>query len=310
MSGDKNKYCILTNDVEEHSIWFNRLRIETAEKVLKEGMPVLLDIYDKFKIKTTFFFTGTIAEKFPEIVKMVIPYGHEIGSHGFSHKVDDGFDVLPYGKQVEHLKKSKDILENISAKNVISFRAPALRINKDTPKALAETGYLIDSSVASQRFDMFLSYGSKNKFKWLTAPRLPYLTDSNDLTKKGEGPIIEIPLSAFIFPFTSTTMRIFPFLTKIQRHFINFETIFNKKPVVFDIHPNEFIDESDEERKIHRRAKNPISYFFRDYLRGNLKVKNLGNKCVPIYDELISYFNDKSYTFLTVSDYCKKVKLL
>ena len=51
-----SKYCLLTNDVETTSIWFNSLRDETGLKVLKEGMPVLLDLYEKYEIKTTFFY--------------------------------------------------------------------------------------------------------------------------------------------------------------------------------------------------------------------------------------------------------------
>ena len=50
-----SKYCLLTNDVETTSIWFNSLRDETGLKVLREGMSVLLDLYEKYEIKTTFF---------------------------------------------------------------------------------------------------------------------------------------------------------------------------------------------------------------------------------------------------------------
>ncbi len=53
-------------------------------------------------------------------------------SHGLVHEADRAFDVLPYGEQVEHLKTSKSILEGLSGKEVISFRAPALRVNKET----------------------------------------------------------------------------------------------------------------------------------------------------------------------------------
>ena len=49
------KYCLFTNDVETMSIWFNDLRDETGLKVLREGMPLLLDIYARYGIKTTFF---------------------------------------------------------------------------------------------------------------------------------------------------------------------------------------------------------------------------------------------------------------
>ena len=62
---------------------------------------------------------------------MILKYGHEVGSHSFSHKKEDGLDVLPYNKQIEQLKESKKILEDISGEEVISFRAPALRKMKN-----------------------------------------------------------------------------------------------------------------------------------------------------------------------------------
>ena len=43
---------------------------KTGEKVLREGMPELLDIYDNYNIKSTFFYTYYIANKFPDIVKI------------------------------------------------------------------------------------------------------------------------------------------------------------------------------------------------------------------------------------------------
>ncbi|MCX6166142.1 MAG: polysaccharide deacetylase family protein [Ignavibacteriae bacterium] len=298
-------FCLWTNDVESTSIWLNRLRYETGKKVLTEGMPRLLEIYSKYNIKSTFFFTGYMAQEFPEVVKMIIPYGHEVACHGFSHKLEDAFDILPLNKQIEHLHKAKTLLEDLSGLEVISFRAPALRVNKFTPIALNETGFKIDSSIASQRFDLFFSYGGIKKLKWLFSPRLPYKTAPDNLFKKGIGNIVEVPLSAFIFPFTSTTMRIFPGITRMQGRFIYFESKKNNKPIVFDIHPNEIIDESKEERIISRRAKNFISYFIKDYLRSKLKVKNLGENSIPIYESLIEYFQKKDYKMITLKEYCK-----
>ena len=208
-----NKYCLLTNDVETTSIWFNALRDETGWKVLSEGMPILLSLYERHGIKVTFFFTGYIAKLYPEIVKMVLPYGHEVGSHGLSHEKEDGFDILPLEKQVYHLRESRKILEDISGEEVISFRSPALRVNEYTAIALAEAGYKIDSSIASQRFDMFMSFGGLKKMKWLFAPRLPYQTAENDIFRKGSGPIVEVPLSALGLPYVGTTMRVFPIIS-------------------------------------------------------------------------------------------------
>jgi peptidoglycan/xylan/chitin deacetylase (PgdA/CDA1 family) len=302
--------ALFTNDVETHSIWFNTLRDETGIKVVREGMPVLLDIYEKFGIKSTFYFVGDMAEKFPEVVKMIIPFGHEVASHGWSHEVFHGFDQMPYKEQLEHLSRSKKLLEDISGQEVISFRAPALRVNTDTALALAEAGFKIDSSIAPQRFDFFLSFGGLKKLNWLNAPRLPYRTAENNLFKKGSGSVVEVPLTAMLFPFVGTTMRILPGITRIQRKILHSETRINKRPLVFDIHPNEFINEDDELRTISRRSSNVVKYVLFDLIRSQLKVKNLGKKAIPLYEELISFYIRKGYQFPTVKNYCIQNGLL
>ena len=285
-----NRYALFTNDVETTSIWFNKLRKETGYKVWNEGMPVLLDLYARYNIKTTFFFTGYIANLYPSIVKMTADHGHEIGNHSWSHEKKDGHDVTNLESQIRSLKDTKHLLEDLSGQEVISFRSPALRVNEYTHQALVETGHKIDCSVPSQRFDFFLSFGSRKKLRWLTAPRGPYQANSNDLTKKGSSSLTEVPLSAGLFPYVGTTMRIFPFLTDIQKYFHHWESLFNQKPVVFVIHPNEFIDESDKPRKIDRRSSNSLSYFLQDVVRSRLKVKNLGNAAIPLYESQIKFF--------------------
>jgi len=116
---------------------------------------------------------------------------------------------------------------------------------------------------------------------------------------------VEIPLSASLFPFAGTTMRIFPRFTGIQQRFLHLETLMNSKPVVFVIHPNEFIDESSSVRKIKRRSQNPISYLLSDVLRARLKVKNLGAIGIPVYENLIRFYVDKGYNFTTMRDYAR-----
>ena len=301
---------MFSNDVETTSIWHNSLRDETGLKVWKEGMPRLLDLYEKYEIKTTFFFTGHIAKLYPDIVKMVLPHGHEVASHGLSHHKEDGFDVMPLKMQKKHLSESKKILEDISGEEVISFRAPALRVNDQTVIALKECGFKIDSSVASQRFDMFMSFGGVEKLKWLSAPRKPYITSDSSLFKKGENGVVEIPVSASILPYLSTTMRIFPNLTRIQRSFLANETALTGKPIVFITHPNEFIDESHEKREQNKRASGAVASFLQDTLRSKLKTKNLGLKGIPIYESHLTYFVKNEFKLCTIRDYCLENNLL
>ena len=304
----KLKHCIITNDVETTSLRNHRLSDKTGEIVLKEGMPVLLDAYKKFNIKATFYFTGHIAKLYPEVVKMIVPHGHEVACHGLVHDSSQAFDVLTLEQQIDHLRRAKRILEDICQQEVVSFRAPALRVNRFTPEALAKNGFLIDSSIAPQRLDMFLSFGSNKKMKWLTAPRTPYFTSPNDLARKGKGPIFEIPINSFLLPYAGTTMRVTPLVTKLVRFVLNLEASKTSRPVVFVIHPNELIDEPLELEKIQRRTKNIFKYLLADKLRYHIKLKNLGKRALPLLLDQLNYLNNKNFTFVTIKKYFDLVR--
>ena len=119
-----------------------------------------------------------------------------------------------------------------------------------------------------------------------------------------------MPLSALFLPYVGTTMRLFPLLTSVQGTLLNLENKINGKPIVFDIHPNELIDESYEERMINRRVKNGFTYFLQDWARARLKVKNLGHSALSLYEKEVKYFKEKNYTFSTIKDYCKTFGLI
>ena len=267
--------CYLTNDVETTSIVNGGLRDDTGIKVWKEGLPALLDLYDEFGVKATFFYIANFAKDCPEIVKMVQAKGHEIACHGLTHRHDKAFDSMPYEEQLEHLKTAKSILEDIAGEEVVSFRSPALRVNSNTPKALIEAGFKFDSSVAPQRMDMFMSLGSKGKLQWFGAPRVPYRTRPDNLARKGDSSIIEVPVSSFG----------------------------TNKGINFLIHPNELIVEEDLHLKTERRAGNYVSYLLSDVLRRKLKQKNLGPEATRLFKREVAFWAKKEYEFKRIKDY-------
>ena len=304
-----DRICLVTNDVETTSILNHKLRDKTGEYVLHQGMPRLLDLYDKYGVKATFFYTGHVVKLYPQVVKMAYERGHEVGSHGLSHEVSKAFDVLPPEEQLSHLKQSKQILEDIVGDEVVSFRAPAARVDKGFPEILHEAGFRVDSSVSSQRLDMMFSFGALKKLHWLTAPRQAYFTQNDNIFKKGESDVLEVPISAFGFPYIGTFMRIAPALNRMTRHVLYWETLCNGRQFVFLTHPNEFIDEDQETTEIERRGSNYISYLLGDVIRHKLKVKNLGEKALPIYERELAFFKGKSFGFLTCKDlYNRKIQ--
>lgn len=301
----KDKFCLITNDVETTSILNHKLRDKTGEYVLNQGMPRLLDLYDRCGVKATFFFTGHIATLYPQVVKMAYDRGHEVGSHGLTHEVSQAFDVLTPDEQLSHLRQSKQILEDIIGDEVISFRAPAARVNEKFPQIMKEAGFKVDSSVASQRLDMFFSFGALKKLHWITAPRKAYLVNEENIFKKGDSEVMEVPISAMGFPYIGTFMRIAPGLNRMTRQLLYWETLCNGRQFVFLTHPNEFIDEDWEGGKIQRRASNYFSYLMGDVLRHKLKVKNLGEKALPIFERELEFFQKKEFNFLTCRDLYK-----
>lgn len=290
----------MTNDVETTSIINGGLREETGVRVWKEGLPLMLDIYAKYNIRATFFFIARYAKRCPEIVTMVQKAGHEVALHGLTHDHKLAFDTMPYELQLEHLIEGKKILEDIAGEEVVSFRSPALRVNQDTPRALVEAGFKYDSSIAPQRLDMFMSLGSKNKLQWLKAPRVPYETAIDNLARRGNSGIIEVPVSSFGVPYIGTAMRVAPFLTAITRSLIKCETKDSEKVVNFLIHPIELITEPQLNEKLERRSKNPISYLLSDVIRHQLKLKNLGNPAVKLFEKEIEYWLKNKYNFVTI----------
>jgi len=70
---------------------------------------------------------------------------------------------------------------------------------------------------------------------------------------------------------------------------------------IFLIHPNEMIEESNNDT-VHRSSQNPISYLFAEKIRRRLKLTNLGSNALHLYAEHLAYFVKENYYFVT----CKK----
>ena len=296
-------YFIMTSDVEHHSISLNREDNSVPKQIYETGLPRLLDMLSKYDIPSTFYFTGMFAEDSPESIELVAQNGHEIGCHAYNHSPSKGFDVLSLDEQINELKKAKKAFGNAGEK-VTSFRAPALRINHHTVKALEKMNFKTDSSVASQRFDGPMSFGSKEKLKWLSAPRNPYYMSYESPTKIGESKILEIPLSAFVLPYIGTMMRINPTITKYLERFIFKEAKKTDKPVVFLFHPNECLD-YDIKFQINRRSSNFVEFIFADVIRHRLKMKNLGEPSLSLLEHIFQSAKKEGFEFVTIEEYRK-----
>ena len=137
----------MSTDVESFPSPLNQCDLDIAEKIYKVKLPRFLDLLAKHDILSTFYFTGMMAEMVPEALELVKEQGHEIGCHGYDHSPSKAFDLLSYEEQISELEKAKRAIEPIAG-TITSFRARALRINQYTIKALEDSGFSTDSSIA------------------------------------------------------------------------------------------------------------------------------------------------------------------
>ena len=108
----------------------------------------VLALLDDAGIKATFFTLGWVAERYPALMRRIADAGHEIASHGYDHRRVFTFTPEEFRND---LKKSRELIENTSGKQVTGYRAPSFSIDARTPWAhevLAQEGYAYSSSVA------------------------------------------------------------------------------------------------------------------------------------------------------------------
>lgn len=103
-----------------------------------EAFPIL----KKLNMKATIFCVGNSLDGSyylsEDAIKEMSDYGIDIESHTINHL---HLDTLSYDDQLEELKRSKEILENITGKEVLSVAYPFGDYNDDTLKATKDAGY-------------------------------------------------------------------------------------------------------------------------------------------------------------------------
>lgn len=140
-----------TIDVE---CWFHahNLNIPKSEwdrqptKVV-ENVRRILDLLKAHGAKATFFTLGYVADRFPDIVRMIAEEGHEVGTHGYMH--DKITDMTPYEFEKD-LERSLNALSRHTSRKIIGHRASNFSIVEDTLWALeilAKHGIEYDSSI-------------------------------------------------------------------------------------------------------------------------------------------------------------------
>ncbi len=179
----RNYVNLLTFDIED---WFHTSalrqfieeeRWDNLESRAITNVRLILELLARHQTRATFFILGWMAEHYPQLVQEIDRAGHEIASHGYRHKLIYELDRETFR---EYVRRSKQLLEDLTGKAVVGYRATSFSIVKDTLWALDvlhEFGFVYDASMFPVRHDIYGIDGF---------PRVPFVLRNG---------LIEIPAS-------------------------------------------------------------------------------------------------------------------
>lgn len=186
----------------------------------------LLGLFDEFGVKATFFVLGWVADRCPGLVVEIASRGHELASHGYSHRLvyDQTRDAFR-----EDVRRAKHVIEDRSGQPVRGYRAPSYSITRRSLWALdvlVEEGYAYDASIFPIRHDR---YGIPD------APRHTYelARDGGRLT---EAPPSTVRIGAVNLPVAGGGyFRLLPY--QWTRWGIGRINRLERRPAIFYLHP-------------------------------------------------------------------------
>lgn len=264
--------AILTFDLEfwHNSQWLKKYlppdRNSLADYT-QESTRSLLNLLEKYQVQATFFVLGQLAEKYPDLVKIIAQAGHQIASHGYSHQSLQELDENSFEKEI---RLTNQLLERITGSTVKGFRAPNFSLNQQTKwalKILEKYNFQYDSSLFPLRTPL---YGAKQ-----TPLAIHQISDG----------LIEVPLAIYQlglfkwpvaggFYFRATPLKIYlPLLKSLAQQRI---------PVLY-FHPHELF--------------NYLPEIATPWLRKKIKYYGVKNSLKKLEDLL------KEFNFISIEKY-------
>ena len=153
-----NAFSVDVEDWFQVSDFEEKVRLEDWDSYqprVVENTRRLLRILAEFRVKGTFFVLTWNAERYPHLVEEIAAEGHEVATHGFSHRLvyDQGRDLYR-----QDLERSVTVLDRILGRPPRGYRAPSFSVTSRSMWALdvmLETGLEWDSSIFPVRDSLY-----------------------------------------------------------------------------------------------------------------------------------------------------------
>lgn len=138
----------------------------------KEGVPRMLDNWDKLGIKVTSHMVGAAVKKNPALAKEIVERGHEAAAHGMNWS--DSYN-MSYEEEKKFIKDGVEAVRNATGITPVGYNANWLRRGENTLNILQELGFKYHIDDLS-RDEPFIIQVNKSDFVVV-----PYTLRCNDI---------------------------------------------------------------------------------------------------------------------------------
>ena len=156
---EKQILCAYGIDIDAVAGWLGSYGGEDSPDDISRGMfagevgtPRLLNLFERYDMKATWFIPGHSIETFPDECRAIVEAGHEIGSHGYSH--ENPVAMTPQQER-DVLEKCIGLIEDLSGKRPVGNVAPWWEVSSTTNELLLEYGYKYDHSLHHRDFEPY-----------------------------------------------------------------------------------------------------------------------------------------------------------
>jgi hypothetical protein len=154
---------------------------------VETSLPGIIDLLRAEGVPANVFMLARMCSAYPSLPKEIADKGFSLGCHAMQHSL---LCLSDFETQLREISESTTILQNASGRRMTVFRAPNFSVNGDTLRCLERTGYSIDSSVLPGRT---MKVKRRYAYDFRGAPKSPYHAALEDVTKRGDSRVLEIP---------------------------------------------------------------------------------------------------------------------
>ncbi len=152
---DAGHIC-LSFDFDGPSLWIMR-KMTSATPVSRGefgavAVPRILKLLAARSIPSTFFIPGHTIETYPDVCRMVVDHGCEVGIHGYAHEMNG---LQSMDEERAAMSRSVELVTGLTGSAPVGYRAPAGDLTNQTIELLLEHGLTYDSSLMGHDYQPY-----------------------------------------------------------------------------------------------------------------------------------------------------------